>query len=63
MSTITVRNPALFDRLRIQALLRSISDQRGEPEMLRLLQQALTTEFARSSKYSHDQDRLRQETP
>ena len=45
--TTTVKNPALFDRLRIQALLRSIADQRGEQVMLGLLQQALTTEFRR----------------
>jgi len=43
--TITVRNPALMDRLRIQGLLRNIANQRGEDEMLRLLQQALDTEF------------------
>jgi plasmid stability protein len=47
MTAIRVRNPALMDRLRIQALLRGIADQRGEAEMLRILTQALTTEFRR----------------
>ena len=47
MTAIRVRNPALFDRLRIQAMLRGIADQRGEAEMLRILEQALTTEFQR----------------
>ena len=47
MSEIRVRNPALFDRLRIQALLRNIADHRGEDQMLILLQQALVTEFRR----------------
>lgn len=47
MSEIRVRNPALMDRLRIQALLRGIADARGEDQMLVLLQQALTTEFRR----------------
>ena len=47
MSEIRVRNPALMDRLRIQALLRNIADHRGEDQMLILLQQALTTEFRR----------------
>lgn len=52
MSEITVRNPALMDRLRIQALLRKIADDRGEDQMLILLQQALTTEFRyRDNKY------------
>ena len=45
--TTTVKNPALMDRLRIQALLRGIADARGEREMLRLLEQALSTEFQR----------------
>jgi len=47
MTAIRVRNPALFDRLRIQAMLRGIADQRGEAEMLRILEQALATEFRR----------------
>jgi hypothetical protein len=51
MSEIRVRNPALFDRLRLQALLRSIADQRGEAEMLRLLEQALAAELG---KYSNE---------
>ena len=45
--TMTVKNPALMDRLRIQALLRGIADARGEQQMLILLQQALETEFRR----------------
>ena len=45
MSEITLRNPALMDRLRIQALLRKIADHRGEDQMLILLEQALATEF------------------
>lgn len=45
--TMTVKNPALFDRLRIQALLRGIADARGEQEMVKILEQALTTEFRR----------------
>ena len=47
MTDIRVRNPALMDRLRIQALLRRIAQDRGEDQMLILLQQALTTEFRR----------------
>ena len=47
MSTITVKNPALMDRLRIQALLRRIADQRGVAEMNQILQQAVEIEFRR----------------
>ena len=47
MIDIRVRNPALFDRLRIQAMLRGIADQRGEAVMLQILEQALATEFRR----------------
>lgn len=53
MTDIRVKNPALFDRLRIQALLRNITEQRGEAEMLRLLEQALTTEFSRTLRENH----------
>lgn len=53
MSEITVRNPALMDRLRIQALLRGIADARGEDAMLELLTQALATEFRRLDQIKH----------
>ena len=61
MSEITVRNPPLMDRLRIQAVLRKTADTHGEDRMLELLAQALTTEFHRQDiKYQHDKDQLRQ---
>lgn len=47
MSEIRVKNPALLDRLRIQALLRSIADARGVDAMNRILQQAIEIEFRR----------------
>ena len=56
--TIIVQNPALFDRLRIQALLRSIADQRGEDQMWQILTDAVRVELRRDIKYQHD-DQLR----
>ena len=45
--TITVRNPALFDRLRMQALLAQIARERGRDTMWTLLEQAVTAEGLR----------------
>lgn len=53
MSEIRVQNPPLMDRLRIQALLRSIADQRGEPEMWQILTDAVRVELRRDIKYQH----------
>jgi len=45
--TITVRNPALFDRLRMQALLAQIARERGRDAMWTLLEQAIAAEGQR----------------
>lgn len=49
MSEVTVKNPALMDRLRIQALLRSIADHRGVDEMNKILAAAVEIEFRRQA--------------
>jgi len=45
--TTTVKNPALFDRLRMQALLAQIARHRGNSEMWNLLEQAIAAEGQR----------------
>lgn len=50
--SISVKNPALMDRLRIQALLRGIADQRGRDQMWNLLEQAVRAEGLRQQHYT-----------
>lgn len=47
---ITVRNPVLFDRLRIQALLSQIARERGRDAMWHLLEQAIAAEGQRQQQ-------------
>ena len=47
--TITIKNPALFDRLRIQALLAQIARQRGSDDMWDLLEKAIECEGLRQA--------------
>jgi predicted transcriptional regulator len=47
---ITIRNPALFDRLRIQALLSQIARERGRDQMWSMLEQAIAAEGQRQQQ-------------
>jgi predicted transcriptional regulator len=47
---ITVRNPALFDRLRMQALLSQIARERGRDQMWTMLEQAIAAEGQRQQQ-------------
>ena len=59
MTDVRVANPPLMDRLRIQALLRSIATNRGESEMWDLLAQAVRVELRREIKYLNETPELR----